>query len=56
MKNPKNFIYILQDRYGNEIERLQGEAYTIKEAKKIAKIYAANSSLNDLYKIVIKKK
>jgi len=56
MRNPKNFIYILEDRYGNEIERLQGEANTIKEAKKIAKVYASNSRLNDLYKIVVMNK
>ena len=56
MKNPKYFIYILEDRYGNEIERFQGEARTIKEAKRIAKIYAANSNQNNLYKIVIMNK
>jgi hypothetical protein len=60
MRNPKLFIYILEDKYGNEIVRFQGEARTIKEAKRIAKriakIYAANSNQNNLYKIVVMNK
>jgi hypothetical protein len=55
MRKARKYVYIFTDRYGNELQILQGEAYNILEARKIAKIYAANSIMNDLYKIKVKR-
>jgi len=55
MNRAKKYIYIFLDRYGNDIQILRGEANSILEARKIAKIYAANSMMNDLHKIVVKR-
>jgi len=53
--NGVNYNLIFEDIDGNELERKKIEVKNLKEAKKIVSLYKANSMLNDLYKIVIRK-
>ena len=56
MKRAKIYVFIFEDRNGNELTRREAGCVSLKEAKDIAKKYKSNSMLNDLHKIVVKKK
>lgn len=55
-KRTKIYVFIFEDRNGNELTRREADCISLAEAKDIAKKYKANSMLNDLHKIVVKKK
>lgn len=50
----KQYIFIYEDRNGNELQRKQYSFISIAEARKHAKNLLANSMMNDLHKIVVK--
>lgn len=56
MKRAKIYVFIFEDRNGNELTRREADCVSLAEAKDIAKKYKSNSMLNDLHKIVVKKK
>lgn len=51
----KNFKLIFEDKQGNDLTCTTIEALNLQDAKRIAKIAYANSMMNDLHKIVVKK-
>lgn len=55
MKKAKIYVFIFEDRDENELTRREAYCISLKEAKDIAKKYKANSMMNDLHKIVVKK-
>lgn len=54
MKKEKNYVFIFEDRNGNELTRRELECASLAKAKDIAKDYKSKSMLNDLHKIVVK--
>ena len=56
MAKAKLYVFIFEDRDGNDLTKKEAQCSSLKEAKDIARAYKANSSLNDLYKIVVKPK
>ena len=56
MKKSKIYVFIFEDRQGNELTRKEADAHSLIEARAIAKAYKSNSVINDLYKIVVKSK
>lgn len=50
----KMYVFVFEDKRGNELTRRKAECLNLTEAKQIARKYKANSMLNDLHKIVIK--
>lgn len=56
MGTTKKYIFIFEDKNQNQLEKRTAECSSLKEAKEIAKKYKANSNLNDLHKIIVRKK
>lgn len=56
MGTTKKYIFIFEDKNKNELEKRTAECASLKEAKEIAKKYKSNSNLNDLHKIIVRKK
>jgi hypothetical protein len=52
---PKQYVFIYEDKQGNELTRETIEADNIQEARKYAKNICFNSMLNDLHKIRVKR-
>ena len=55
MKVKKLFSFDYCEKGNNSLKWELVEAKSLKEAKEIAKIVLANSNLNDLFKIIVKK-
>lgn len=51
----KEFFLIWEDKEGNNLDLTKIWAFSLKEAKEIAKKKKAESMLNDLYKIKVEK-
>ena len=51
----KTFIFMYEDVYGNELLRKTDQAKNYKDARRIADLAYANTKLNDLFHIRIKK-
>lgn len=52
----KTYVFVFEDRQGNEIRRDEITAFSLPEARRTAKRVAGESNLNDLYKIITKRK
>jgi hypothetical protein len=51
----KQYVFIYEDKQGNELTREVIEADNIQEARKYAKDICFNSMLNDLHKVRVKR-
>jgi hypothetical protein len=52
----KTYIFIYEDKQGNELKRSETTASNIKEARKTRDNILANSMINDLFKIKVRVK
>jgi hypothetical protein len=51
----RQYVFIYEDKQGNELTRETIEADNIQEARKYAKDICFNSMLNDLHKVRVKR-
>jgi hypothetical protein len=57
MKNQeKTYRFVFEDRSGNELQIKETSCKSLKEAKELAKNLKANSTINDLHKIIVSAK
>jgi len=54
VKATKKYVFIFEDKNGNELTRKENECISLQDAEKLAQQYEANSMLNDLHKVTVK--
>lgn len=56
ISRPKIYRFIFEDKKRNDLQVKEAQCSSLKEAQALAKTYKANSMLNDLHKIIVKRK
>ncbi len=55
-KTTKIYVFIFEDKNGNELTRKESDAYSLKQAKEFARVYKSSSNMNGLHKIIVRAK